>query len=516
MKTALRLTSLLIGLTTSVSAQLFQASERFNLIPEHYAERAAAYPSFKGLQLAQKSSNYDRPVVIEGYQVDAMNNENFYRRYEMTYLPGGQLRTFTAYNASLVPMTRVIYNYDAMGNTSSEIFMVWDSWGGYFEFDYRRIYEYNWDGTLASLRYEDIWGGSWSVNSAYLFEYTKINNKITELISYYGNDGINYNEDLRVNFSYNQSNSQKPDVIEVKAWDTNILSFVGYEKRTVLDWGNYEFKADFLFNANHFPDNGVTNWVADNFDYVEVHFPHSNFIYEANFDVFTGQYTDKFLITSNHTASHQREELVITRWNVSTGDYLPHSKLNLLYHPCLGYRGFVEMEYVVPTGYQIDYGRSVTPTTAPFNESCYLTELDIYENFSPSTPAGTRMYNLKIEQIASLSLNENTTDNFVLYPNPVKDELHISMTEAVNSILIIGMDGRIYDEIKVTAMQLKVDVSALPAGVYSVQFVNDEAVSSAKLVKNKTSLLIAKRSPGFRGTFFCADFLLIKYLEFEF
>ncbi|MFN3756635.1 MAG: T9SS type A sorting domain-containing protein, partial [Flavobacterium sp.] len=83
----------------------------------------------------------------------------------------------------------------------------------------------------------------------------------------------------------------------------------------------------------------------------------------------------------------------------------------------------------------------------------------------------------------TLGVNENTAASFVVYPNPVKNEIHIQSEMALSKADIFDINGR-----KVLSAELdqrnSIDVQSLTNGVYIISITDSNGLqSSQKLIK---------------------------------
>ncbi len=87
-----------------------------------------------------------------------------------------------------------------------------------------------------------------------------------------------------------------------------------------------------------------------------------------------------------------------------------------------------------------------------------------------------------------IGIGESVSNKLIkIYPNPVKDNLYLQMPNAlVNQISIIAADGRVVQEERLNnthAAYARINVSALPAGVYLIKVTSDGAVCWKRIVK---------------------------------
>jgi hypothetical protein len=81
-----------------------------------------------------------------------------------------------------------------------------------------------------------------------------------------------------------------------------------------------------------------------------------------------------------------------------------------------------------------------------------------------------------------LGLNESQlTVSF--YPNPVVNELHVSVAQMPLSYVIVDASGRIWNKIPATSMDQTIDVSPLSSGNYSLVVLFADGYTSSKFLK---------------------------------
>ena len=72
-----------------------------------------------------------------------------------------------------------------------------------------------------------------------------------------------------------------------------------------------------------------------------------------------------------------------------------------------------------------------------------------------------------------------------VYPNPATDVLNITMNAEIETVSIIGMDGKTISTQDVNGMSTVVEVANLNAGVYMYQIVGvDGSIVRESFVKN--------------------------------
>jgi hypothetical protein len=85
---------------------------------------------------------------------------------------------------------------------------------------------------------------------------------------------------------------------------------------------------------------------------------------------------------------------------------------------------------------------------------------------------------------AALAGIEEESLNFLIYPNPVSNELTIQGTENVNSFQVIDAKGSVvYSKVINAENQLKIDVSSFAPGTYQIVFMTNTQTSVKTFVK---------------------------------
>ena len=87
--------------------------------------------------------------------------------------------------------------------------------------------------------------------------------------------------------------------------------------------------------------------------------------------------------------------------------------------------------------------------------------------------------------IATLGIEETEASfEFKVYPNPVKNELHINANENITSIKVYNMLGQEVMYIEPNMLNSKIDVSSLNSGAYFVRVSTDRKTKTIKVIKN--------------------------------
>ncbi|WP_291088479.1 T9SS type A sorting domain-containing protein [Flavobacterium sp. BFFFF1] len=128
----------------------------------------------------------------------------------------------------------------------------------------------------------------------------------------------------------------------------------------------------------------------------------------------------------------------------------------------------------------------------------YLTESDLEEDLPAdvNTPLvngatyyvtqavnGCRGAALAVTVTAELSVGDFDSHEFVFYPNPVQDILHIAYTETITLAIIYNINGQELKSVKGNESLLDIDVSQLPEGIYFMKVQSGDVLSVLRFVK---------------------------------
>jgi hypothetical protein len=105
-------------------------------------------------------------------------------------------------------------------------------------------------------------------------------------------------------------------------------------------------------------------------------------------------------------------------------------------------------------------------------------------NMTADTGARVTFNNISLEgALQTLSTDENTLSNFIVYPNPVTDVVHIAhhLKNTLFNYKIYGIDGKVV--LKGTLTDDEINLSQLTAGVYLLQLDAEGKTETKKILK---------------------------------
>ncbi|MDN3694488.1 T9SS type A sorting domain-containing protein [Chryseobacterium tructae] len=121
-----------------------------------------------------------------------------------------------------------------------------------------------------------------------------------------------------------------------------------------------------------------------------------------------------------------------------------------------------------------------TKSTLNIGDS-FSNTANIYFDYNHPIITNTFTTSVLNKEILATSETNGKIDQFIIYPNPVKDILHIKTKEAINKIEIYDTAGRVISSIG--TKENSINVSELPKGNYLIKLFLKDKVSVQKFVK---------------------------------
>ena len=120
----------------------------------------------------------------------------------------------------------------------------------------------------------------------------------------------------------------------------------------------------------------------------------------------------------------------------------------------------------------------VSTEADPLNSTSEFVEFDGSLYFSASyNTNGNELWKFTTEIMATSDL---ATTQVQIYPNPVKDVLHIQTTDKVQQIKLLSINGQ---QLQSWKGQNSINLSAYPKGIYLVQITTEKGTITRKIVK---------------------------------
>jgi len=111
----------------------------------------------------------------------------------------------------------------------------------------------------------------------------------------------------------------------------------------------------------------------------------------------------------------------------------------------------------------------------------------IYVRLSNDNTGTFALTNFDIETDGILGIDEVTTTNFVIYPNPTGDEIVISSRdfESTASIYVFDLQGKkvISETNTILEEELRLNISQLKSGMYFVQILSEGVIRTERIIK---------------------------------
>jgi parallel beta-helix repeat protein/predicted outer membrane repeat protein len=160
------------------------------------------------------------------------------------------------------------------------------------------------------------------------------------------------------------------------------------------------------------------------------------------------------------------------------------------------YQGFIVSTYnvyrgTIPNNLQLigtssGSNTQYTDPAAPSGDIYYQVEVVSPNNCNPSKSYNSSRSNIATNKPAGIDENNNASDIFSIYPNPSNESITIDITANSNkypSAKIYSIDGKLLKIILITQKKTEVNISDLPAGIYTIKVTSEKNTSEKMLVK---------------------------------
>ena len=82
-----------------------------------------------------------------------------------------------------------------------------------------------------------------------------------------------------------------------------------------------------------------------------------------------------------------------------------------------------------------------------------------------------------------MGLDDRENSILSVYPNPAKNTINVAFDKPIDSVNVLGMDGRVFSQQIVTSKQAQINISNLPKGVYILRIKSGNTVEHKKFIK---------------------------------
>jgi hypothetical protein len=130
------------------------------------------------------------------------------------------------------------------------------------------------------------------------------------------------------------------------------------------------------------------------------------------------------------------------------------------------------------------------PMPGENNMQLHVTEAGSYHvvaapGFCPNSTSSTEGLPIvvQIDTNCQLGTGHQETQSFVLYPNPVKENLLVSAVQPIDKISVHDLAGQLVYAAKPGAVHAVADLSALASGMYFIQVETGGKICKAKIIR---------------------------------
>lgn len=137
----------------------------------------------------------------------------------------------------------------------------------------------------------------------------------------------------------------------------------------------------------------------------------------------------------------------------------------------------------LPEQENVPAGTPATFTSEPFT----VEETDIYYLTIEVHLLGNQGFlyfdDITLEEVPTASVQENAFENFVVYPNPVKNEINLANVSGADNIMIHTITGQLVLSQQVIENTSRINTEALSAGIYLLKVNSGTAEKTVKIIK---------------------------------
>lgn len=427
------------------------------------------------LESLEKNNSYDGPTSIDEYSVTAGVTSLEYT-YEFTYSPAHKLISITTYDELMNPLERQIYGRNWNEQIVSVVFQQYT--GGSWEFDQRTTFEYVQNHVTRELNEEYNSGTmEWEYDGEQVFEYIGGYNNPSEILIHTIYSNLDQVE-LKIQYFYASAN--KPNFMEVLVYNEDYLEWQGSQRWNISEWGQTEFKSDFLIKSYLIPTANITDYIIGKQDGFSI-YPSAGTI-SFGFDFLTDTYQTNYLFHSSmYNANNERTQLYYDI--ITPSDTLPYVRVDNSFDQCYGFQESKQYEYIAGS-YTLNGGSSFDGETTPYMNSCFVTAYNFYNSYSPTNPNGVWDARFEINQVSNLGIDESESGLFKIYPNPSSDVITIEALNAGEAKLTItDVTGKVVRIEKLTGKSSTLNLEQLPNGIYILEYTSNGLFETSRFIK---------------------------------
>lgn len=142
------------------------------------------------------------------------------------------------------------------------------------------------------------------------------------------------------------------------------------------------------------------------------------------------------------------------------------------------------MDLLVSEGYRVINFDTISPGESSPGSLLYSIKLgeQLLFNYGENENLSIWSYGKKAATGLKKRLSESKLQ-LTIYPNPVSQSFKVLSSENLNGrMMIVGVDGRVHQTARVFGLQLQMDISNLPNGMYSLVYFDERSHSSVSFI----------------------------------
>lgn len=420
---------------------------------------------------------------IVSHKWDATNQWVKYTKEEHAYDDNGRWITgvYYSWNSDTNRWTegiKDVHTYNANNKWASSINYNWNNNANQWVNNSKNEYTYNANGYCTQLLASEwkVSSSQWVNNSKDELTYNSNGYWTQDIVSEWDTIANQWVNGLKYECAYNVYNKITEIIVyywnaETSQWTNFMLfEFIYYTADGKLKESNVHFWGEPIYSAEWYL---VTK---NEYTYDSNERLFTEIISEYNIDIIWGsELSNKSKYEYSYDANANRTQSFVSKWDIDTSSWSSYSKEVNSYD--LAYN-FTDL--LLPSEYFVQTIPSSNLTPDIINKP--LEDIEYLWNKTSTNWDNNTKDIYYYSDLNGSGINEVTTDNLIIYPNPVSEGFYLNLSEKNIKVSIYDFSGNLLFTKQLSGNEY-INVSALPHGIYMIKVTTDKGIITKKFVK---------------------------------